>query len=73
MVCFIEGLETFKYLQVDDAGVVYIYYTVTNDYMKEKSLIYKNRIFEVDLTNKEQPQFLSYASGENFVDIIEIQ
>ena len=73
MVCFIEGLETFKYLQVDEAGVVYIYYTVTDDYMKDKSLIYKNRIFEVDLTNKEQPQFLSYASGENFVDIIEIQ
>jgi len=73
MVCFIEGLETFKYLQVDEAGVVYIYYTVSKDYMKEKSLIYKNRIFEIDLTNKEQPQFLSYASGENFVDLIEIQ
>ena len=73
MVCFIEGLETFKYLQVDEAGVVYIYYTVTKDYMKEKSLIYKNRIFEIDLTNKEQPLFMSYASGENFVDLIEIQ
>ena len=73
MVCFIEGLETFKYLQVDEAGVVYIYYTVSNDYMKEKSLIYKNRIFEVDLTNKDQPLFLSYASGENFVDLIELQ
>ena len=73
MICFIEGLETFKYLQVDEAGVVYIYYTVTDDYMKDKSLIYKNRIFEVDLTNKEQPQFLSYASAENFVDLVEIQ
>ena len=73
MVCFIEGLETFKYLQVDEAGVVYIYYTVTDDYMKGKSLVYKNRIFEVDLTDKEHPLFLSYASGENFVDLIEIE
>ena len=41
--------------------------------MKGKSLVYKNRIFEVDLTNKEHPLFLSYASGENFVDLIEIE
>ena len=71
MVCFIEGLETFKYLQVDDLGVVYIYYTVSDDYMREKSLIYKHRIFEIDLTNTDQPMFLSYASGENHIDIIE--
>lgn len=73
MVCFIEGLETFKYLQVDEAGVVYIYYTVTEDYMKDKNLIYKNRIFEVDLTDKEHPLFLSYASSENFVDLVELR
>ena len=71
MVCFIEGLETFKYLQVDDLGVVYIYYTVSDDYMREKSLIYKHRIFEIDLTNADQPMFLSYASGENHIDLIE--
>ena len=73
MVCFIEGLETFKYLQVDDLGVVYIYYTVSDDYMKQKSLIYKHRIFEVDITDKEHPLFLSYASGENHIDLIEFE
>lgn len=72
MVCFIEGLETFKYIQVDELGVVYIYYTVTDDYMKQKSLIYKNRTFEVDLTNSDQPMFISYASDENFVDLVEL-
>lgn len=72
MVCFIEGLETFKYIQVDELGVVYIYYTVTDDYMKQKSLIYKNRTFEVDLTNSDQPMFISYASDENFVDLVKL-
>lgn len=72
MLCYIEGLETFKYLQVDELGVVYIYYTVTDDYMKQKSLIYKNRTFEVDLTNSDQPMFISYASDENFVDLVEL-
>lgn len=73
MVCFIEGIETFKCLQVDDLGVVYIYYTVTDEYMKEKSLIYKNRTFEVDLTNSDQPMFISYASEDNFLDVIEFE
>lgn len=71
MMCLIEGLEKFKYLQVDELGVVYIYYTVTDDYMKQKSLIYKNRTFEVDLTNPDQPMFISYASDDNFLDVVE--
>ena len=70
MMCFIEGIEKLKYLQVDELGVVYIYYTVTDEYMKEKSLIYKNRTFEVDLTNQDQPMFISYASDDNFIDLV---
>ena len=72
MMCFIEGIEKLKYLQVDELGVVYIYYTVTDEYMKEKSLIYKNRTFEVDLTNQDQPMFISYASDDNFIDLVEL-
>lgn len=72
MMCFIEGMEKFKCLHVDDLGVVYIYYTVTDEYMKEKNLIYKNRTFEVDLTNQDQPMFISYASDDNFIDLAEL-
>lgn len=73
MVCFIEGLESLKCLKVDDFGVIYIYYTVTDEYMRENSLLYKNRTFEIDVTNTDQPMFISYASDDNFLDLVDFE
>lgn len=53
----IEGLETLKAIKVDDYGTVFIFYSVTDEFMQENDLIYKDRVYQI----KYEPVFSSYA------------
>ena len=53
----IEGLETVEAVKIDENGVIYIFYLVTDEFMEEYDLDCKQRVFEIsglDLT------FISY-------------
>lgn len=53
----IDGLETLKAIKVDDYGTVFIFYSVTDEFMQENDLIYKDRVYQI----KYEPVFSSYA------------
>lgn len=53
----IEGLETLQAVKVDDNGTVFIFYSVTDEFMQENDLTYKDRVFQI----KYDPSFASYA------------
>ena len=53
----IEGLETLQAVKVDDYGTIFIFYTVTDEFMEENDLTYKERVYQI----KYDPTFSSYA------------
>ncbi len=55
----IEGLETLKAVKVDDYGTIFIFYSVTDEFMEENNLTYKDRVYEIYY--KHEPSFSSYA------------
>jgi len=57
----IEGLETLQAVKVDDYGTIFIFYSVTDEYMEANNLTYKDRVYEIDLYNVEVPTLSSYA------------
>lgn len=57
----IDGLENLEAVKADEDGNVYIFYTVTDDYMVENGLTYKHRVYEINLYGSGQPCFISYA------------
>lgn len=61
MFDLIQGLETVEAVKTDEDGNVYIFYTITDEFMLQNNLRYKHRVFELDLYNSNQPTFLSYA------------
>ena len=59
----IEGLETLQAVKVDDYGTVFIFYSVTDEFMQENDLTYKDRVYQI----KYEPSFTSYAVlGQGF-------
>ena len=61
MFDLIQGLETVEAVKTDEDGNVYIFYTITDEFMHEHKLNYKHRVFELDLYTTKQPTFVSYA------------
>lgn len=55
----IEGLETLKAVKVDDYGTIFIYYSVSDEYMKANDLVYKDRVYEIKF--KYETTYTSYA------------
>lgn len=55
----IEGLETLKSVKVDDYGTIFIFYSVTDEFMEENNLTYKDRVYEIYFNH--EPVFSSYA------------
>lgn len=45
---YFRGLEEIKNFELLDNGVVLVHYTITDEWMKECNLYYKNRILEID-------------------------
>ena len=60
MFDLIEGLEQVEAIKVDEDSNVFIFYTVTDEFMAEHELTYKHRVFEIDLFGSGQPRFISY-------------
>lgn len=52
----IEGLETLQAVKIDDYGTVFIFYSVTDEFMEENNLTYKDRVYQI----KYEPSFTSY-------------
>lgn len=61
MFNLIDGLETIEAVKTDEDGNVFIFYTVTNEFMQENNLTFKHRVYEINLYGSEQPCFVSYA------------
>lgn len=61
MYDLIQGLEFVESIKADEDGNVYIFYTVTDEFMLQNDLNYKHRVFQLDLYNSNQPMFVSYA------------
>lgn len=61
MFDLIDGLDHVEAVKVDEYGTVFIFYSVTDDYMKENELTYKNRVYEINYYNQDKPMFTSYA------------
>lgn len=61
MLDLIEGLEEVESVKVDEYGSVFIFYTVTDDFMTENGLTYKHRVYEINFYNQDQPIYTSYA------------
>ena len=55
----IEGLETLKAVKVDDYGTIFIFYSITDEFMEENNLTYKDRVYEIYFNH--EPVFSSYA------------
>lgn len=50
MYNLIDGLEEVESVKINEYGVVYIFYTVTEEYMHQKQLVHKHRVYEIDYT-----------------------
>lgn len=61
MFDLIDGLDYVEAVKVDEYGTVFIFYSVTDDYMKKNELTYKNRVYEINYYNQDKPMFTSYA------------
>lgn len=61
MINLIDGLETLEAVKLDEDGNVFIFYTVTDEFMLEHDLRYKHRVYEINLYGSDQPCFTSYA------------
>lgn len=61
MFNLIDGLEEVEAVKVDEYGTVFIFYSVTDEFMKENDLTYKNRVYEINYYNQDQPIYTSYA------------
>lgn len=57
----IEGVEQVQAVKTDDYGTIFIFYTVTDEFMKEKELNFKNRVFEINVHDQNELVFTSYA------------
>lgn len=57
----IEGVEQVQAVKTDDYGTIFIFYTVTDEFMKEKKLTFKNRVFEINVHDQNELVFTSYA------------
>ena len=57
----IEGLEQLEAVKVDEDSNVFIFYTVTDEFMLENGLTYKHRVYKINLFGSEHPRFVSYA------------
>ena len=55
----IEGLETLQAVKIDDCGTIFIFYSVTDEFMEENNLTYKDRVYEIYYNH--EPTFTSYA------------
>ena len=61
MLDLIDGLEEIEAVKVDDYGTVFIFYSVTDEFMQENDLTFKHRVYEINYYNQDQPMFTSYA------------
>lgn len=61
MFNLIEGLEQLEAVKVDEDSNVFIFYTVTDEFMLENGLTYKHRVYEINLFGSEHPRFVSYG------------
>ena len=61
MLDLIDGLEEVEAVKVDDYGTVFIFYSVTDEFMQENDLTFKHRVYEINYYNQDQPMFTSYA------------
>lgn len=57
----IEGVEQVQSVKTDDYGTIFIFYTVTDEFMKEKELTFKNRVFEINVHDQNELVLTSYA------------
>ena len=60
MFNLIEGLEQLEAVKLDEDSNVFIFYTVTDEFMLENGLTYKHRVYEINLFGSEHPRFVSY-------------
>ena len=51
---YFRGLEEIKNIELLENGVVLVHYTITDKWMKECDLHYKNRILEIDPNEKRE-------------------
>lgn len=63
----IEGLEKIKSIEILENNVIIIKYTITNDFMKENDLYYKNRILKLDASQAEECQAV-----QDYANIMEV-
>lgn len=61
MFNLIDGLEQLEAVKVDEDGNVFIFYTVTDEFMADNNLTFKHRVYEINLYGTEHPCFVSYA------------
>lgn len=61
MFDLIDGLEQVEAVKLDEDSNVFIFYTVTDDFMIENELTFKHRVFEINLFGSNEPRFVSYA------------
>ena len=61
MFDLIDGLEQVEAVKVDEYGTIFIFYSVTDEFMEQNELTYKNRVYEINYYNQENPLFSSYA------------
>ena len=61
MFDLINGLEQVEAVKLDENSNVYIFYTVTDEFMTEHGLKYKNRVYEINLFGSDQPRLISYG------------
>ena len=60
MYNLIDGLENVEAVKVDEDGNIFIFYTVTDEFMEEYELTYKHRVYEINLYGSGQPCYTSY-------------
>ena len=64
MFDLIQGLEDVYAVKTDEDGNVFIFYTVTDDFMEANNLHFKTRVFEINLFGSDTPSMVSYAIQE---------
>lgn len=51
---YFRGLEEIKNIELLENGIVIVRYTITDEWMKECNLYYKNRVLEIDPNEKRE-------------------
>ncbi len=61
----LTGLEKIDKIDILENGVISIQYSITDEYMKENELYYKDRILQLDPNAKED-----YLKAQDFANVM---